>query len=280
MQLGFHFGFKKSKAYGLCGVMLAILFLGMSGHSAKADEMLSPTDTSSTLKESTENHEASYSEVGVHDNSTSQMNLQSEKVLEEEQTSLADSSKIAVLTNSSVTTSSYQEADELSEIDQNQSHFLSAIKQGAMDGAKEGVLPSITAAQAILESGWGSSELAKAPNNNLFGIKDSEDWNGEIVTVPTQEYVNGDYITVNAAFRNIPHGMTSVVDHENFYEYRVAKNNYRKVVNETDYRVAAQELKNAGYATDPSYPGKLISLIEAYKLYEWDAVSNTTKFCP
>ena len=37
-----------------------------------------------------------------------------------------------------------------------------------------------------------------------------------------------------------------------------------------------QELKNAGYATDPSYAGKLISLIEAYKLYEWDAVSNTT----
>ena len=277
MQLGFHFGFKKSKAYGLCGVMLAILFLGMSGHSAKADEMLSPTDTSSTLKESTDNHATSYSEIGVHDDSTSQMNLQSEKVLEEEQTSLADSSKIAVLTNSSVTTSSYQEADELSEIDQNQSHFLSAIKQGAMDGAKEGVLPSITAAQAILESGWGSSELAKAPNNNLFGIKDSEDWNGESVTVLTQEYVNGGYITVNAAFRKYASWNDSVVDHAKFFtstEWR--KNNYRKVVNETDYRIAAQELKNAGYATDPSYAGKLISLIEAYKLYEWDAVSNTT----
>ena len=277
MQLGFHFGFKKSKAYGLCGVMLTILFLGMSGHSAKADEMLSPTDTSSTLKESTDNHATSYSEIGVHDDSTIQMNLQSERVLEEKQSSLADSSKIAVLTNSSVTTSSYQEADELSEIDQNQSHFLSAIKQGAMDGAKEGVLPSITAAQAILESGWGSSELAKAPNNNLFGIKDSEDWNGEIVTVPTQEYVNGDYITVNAAFRKYTSWNDSVVDHAKFFtstEWR--KNNYRKVVNETDYRVAAQELKNAGYATDPSYPGKLISLIEAYKLYEWDAVSNTT----
>ena len=277
MQLGFHFGFKKSKAYGLCGVMLAILFLGMSGQSAKADEMLSPTDTSSTLKESTDNHEASYSEVGVHDDSTSQMNLQSEKVLEEEQTSLADSSKIAVLTNSSVTTSSYQEASDLSEIDQNQSQFLSAIKQGAMDGAKEGVLPSITAAQAILESGWGSSELAKAPNNNLFGIKDSEDWHGEIVTVPTQEYVNGDYITVNAAFRKYASWNDSVVDHAKFFtstEWR--KNNYRKVVNETDYHIATQELKNAGYATDPSYPGKLIRLIEAYKLYEWDAVSNTT----
>ena len=277
MQLGFHFGFKKSKAYGLCGVMLAILFLGMSGHSAKADEMLSPTDTSSTLKESTDNHATSYSEIGVHDDSTSQMNLQSERVLEEKQSSLADSSKIAVLTNSSVTTSSYQEADDLSEINQNQSHFLSAIKQGAMDGAKEGVLPSITAAQAILESGWGSSELAKAPNNNLFGIKDSEDWNGEIVTVPTQEYVNGDYITINAAFRKYTSWNDSVVDHAKFFtstEWR--KNNYRKVVNETDYRIAAQELKNAGYATDPSYAGKLISLIEAYKLYEWDAVSNTT----
>ena len=277
MQLGFHFGFKKSKAYGLCGVMLAILFLGMSGHSAKADEMLSPTDTSSTLKESTDNHATSYSEIGVHDDSTSQMNLQSEKVLEEKQSSLADSSKIAVLTNSSVTTSSYQEADDLSEIDQNQRHFLSAIKQGAMDGAKEGILPSITAAQAILESGWGSSELAKVPNNNLFGIKDSEDWHGEIVTVPTQEYLNGDYITVNAAFRKYASWNDSVVDHAKFFtstEWR--KNNYRKVVNETDYRIAAQELKNAGYATDPSYAGKLISLIEAYKLYEWDAVSNTT----
>ena len=277
MQLGFHFGFKKSKAYGLCGVMLAILFLGMSGHSAKADEMLSPTDTSSTLKESTENHEASYSEVGVHDDSMSQMNLQSEEVLEEKQTSLEDYSKIAVLTNSSVTTSSYQEADDLSEIDQNQRHFLSAIKQGAMDGAKEGILPSITAAQAILESGWGSSELAKAPNNNLFGIKDSEDWHGEIVTVPTQEYLNGDYITVNAAFRKYASWNDSVVDHAKFFtstEWR--KDNYRKVVNETAYRIAAQELKNAGYATDPSYPGKLIRLIEAYKLYEWDAVSNAT----
>jgi putative cross-wall-targeting lipoprotein signal len=277
MQLGFHFGFKKSKAYGLCGVMLTILFLGMSGHSAKADEMLSPTDTSSSLKESTDNHEVSYSEVGAHDDSTSQMNLQSERVLEEKQTSLEDSSKIAVLTNSSVTISSYQEADNLSEIDQNQSHFLSAIKQGAMDGAKEGILPSITAAQAILESGWGSSQLAKAPNNNLFGIKDSEDWHGAIVTVPTQEYLNGDYITVNAAFRKYASWNDSVVDHAKFFtstEWR--KDNYRKVVNETDYRIAAQELKNAGYATDPNYPGKLIRLIEAYKLYEWDAMCNNS----
>ena len=40
-----------------------------------------------------------------------------------------------------------------------------------MDGAKEGVLPSITAAQAILESGWGSSELAKLPTIIFLALK-------------------------------------------------------------------------------------------------------------
>ena len=231
-----------------------------------------------SLKESTDNHAASYSEVGVHDDSMSQMNLQSEEVLEEKQTSLEDYSKIAVLTNSSVTTSSYQEADDLSEIDQNQRHFLSAIKQGAMDGAKEGILPSITAAQAILESGWGSSELAKAPNNNLFGIKDSEDWHGEIVTVPTQEYLNGDYITVNAAFRKYASWNDSVVDHAKFFtstEWR--KDNYRKVVNETDYRIAARRTEECRICDRSNLsPENLSRLIEAYKLYEWDAMCNNS----
>ena len=55
----------------------------------------------------------------------------------------------------------------------------------------------------------------------------------------------------------------------------MAKNNYRKVINTTDYRTATQELKNAEYATDPSYAVKLIRLIEVYKLYEWDQESNT-----
>ena len=99
------------------------------------------------------------------------MNLQSEKILEEKQASLADSSKMAVLTNSSVTTSSYQEADDPSEINQNQSHFLSAIKQGAMDGAKEGVLPSITAAQAILEVVGEALSLLRLPTIIFLALR-------------------------------------------------------------------------------------------------------------
>ena len=89
------------------------------------------------------------------------------------------------------------------------------------------------------------------------------------MTVLTQEYVNGDYIKINAAFRKYTSWNDSVVDHAKFFtstEWR--KNNYRKVVNETDYRIAAQELKNAGYATDPSYAGKLISLIGCSEQYD------------
>ena len=87
-----------------------------------------------------------------------------------------------------MTTISYQEADNLSEIDQKQSHFLSAIKQGAMDGVRKGP-SSITAAQAILESGWGSSEL-QGPNNNRLALRIQKDWEWRKRNCPVhQEYV-------------------------------------------------------------------------------------------
>ena len=279
MQLGFHFGFKKSKAYGLCGVMLAILFLGMFSQSAKAEEVIPLTEVSTMLKADNTEPITNNSEVGIDNISKSQTDFQTQKLSDSMKIEQKNSSDIAVLTNSFESTSSSQEPDdaEVFNQDQSQKDFLDAIKQGAIDGAKEGILPSITAAQAILESGWGNSGLAKAPNHNLFGIKDSDDWNRETVTVPTQEFVNGNYITVNAAFRKYASWNDSVVDHAKFFtgtEWR--RNNYRKVVNETDYRIAAQELKNAGYATDPGYAGKLISLIEVYKLYEWDEMSNNS----
>ena len=291
-------GFKKNKTYGLCGVMLTMLFLGTCGVTAGADEVMEnpskanatkpiskeQTTSSTTVSnsETVPKGEKQTSEVTFENSYTTVTAEASFNTVDQNSTETvfqdkADYIAASNLNNNYVTRSAYQGPDSVDSTSESQSHFLNAIKQGAMDGAKEGVLPSITAAQAILESGWGSSELAKAPNNNLFGIKDSEDWNGESVTVLTQEYVNGGYITVNAAFRKYASWNDSVVDHAKFFtstEWR--KNNYRKVVNETDYRIAAQELKNAGYATDPSYAGKLIRLIEAYKLYEWDEMSNNS----
>jgi flagellum-specific peptidoglycan hydrolase FlgJ len=56
------------------------------------------------------------------------------------------------------------------------------------DMKKTGILASLTIAQAILESNWGRSSLAQAPNNNLFGIKGS--YNGQSCVFPTSEFLN------------------------------------------------------------------------------------------
>lgn len=152
--------------------------------------------------------------------------------------------------------------------------FLDEIKQGAIDGWRTSkILPSITAAQALHESDWGRSNLAKAPNYNLFGIKASADWTGATVWMNTNEHVNGTTITIQAEFRKYDSWSHSAGDHGEFFtstEWR--KNNYRLVVGETDYKKAAQALQSAGYATDPLYASKLINHINNYKLHEWDSV--------
>ena len=129
----------------------------------------------------------------------------------------------------------------------------------------------MTGAQAALESGWGTSALARAPYNNQFGIKASDDWTGRVVKMPTKEYLNGAWVAVNADFRAYDDINDSVADHAKFFtstEWR--KSNYKAVIGETDYKKACYAVKAAGYATDPDYASKLINIIEKYKLYEWD----------
>lgn len=166
MQAKSYFGFKKSKAYGLCGGMLTTILLGTYGLKVGADEVTPRTiDTVSLSQESTENRANSSStgilnpesvrkedkqtlEVDIGNNANTLSNETScyddgEKLSESINPTQEQKTEVAVLTNSYVTTSSYQETDDASETNQNQSRFLSAIKQGAIDGAKEGVLPSI-----------------------------------------------------------------------------------------------------------------------------------------
>ena len=147
--------------------------------------------------------------------------------------------------------------------------FLSTIKEGCIQGWREhAVLASISGAQAILESNWGKSTLALKANN-LFGIKG--DYNGASLTVETKEFINKVFKIVEATFRKYPSWSESITDHSAFFtstEWR--KNNYAAVVGEMDYKKAAQALSDAGYATDPDYPAKLIKLIETYDLHQWD----------
>jgi lysozyme len=143
--------------------------------------------------------------------------------------------------------------------------FLSQIKAGAVSGwNKYQVLPSVTAAQAILESGWGRSQLATA-GNNLFGIKGS--YQGQSIYFPTQEWNGSQYITIQDAFRKYPNWSASVEDHGAFL---VENPRYSNLLGVTDYRRVASLLQQDGYATAPTYASSLISIIEYNQLHQWD----------
>nr|WP_233230925.1 GW domain-containing glycosaminoglycan-binding protein [Listeria weihenstephanensis] len=133
------------------------------------------------------------------------------------------------------------------------------------------VLSSITLAQAILESGWGKSQLA-VQGNNLFGIKGK--YLGQSVIMPTQEFVNGQMVTVNAEFRKYPTKAESITDHALLFVNGLSwsKDHYKKVVDAKDYIEAANELQKAGYATDPNYALKLIQVVESNNLAKYDVI--------
>lgn len=132
------------------------------------------------------------------------------------------------------------------------------------------VLPSITLAQAILESDWGTSQLS-SKYHNLFGVK-AQSSNSKSVYLDTQEYVNGRYVTVKARFEVYDSWNASLAEHARLLAYGTKWNpdQYRDVVSATNYVQAAQGLEKDGYATDPTYTEKLISLIKNYKLYQFD----------
>ena len=125
---------------------------------------------------------------------------------------------------------------------------------------RSGIPASITLAQGLLESGYGLSELA-VKGNNHFGIKCHNNWTGG------KMYHDDD--AKGECFRKYSDPELSYRDHSDFLRYR---DRYKFLfdLELTDYKGWAHGLKKAGYATDPSYPSKLIRLIETYKLHEYD----------
>ena len=151
--------------------------------------------------------------------------------------------------------------------------FIESVAEGAIEGwTKYKVLPSITVAQAILESGWGSSTLSTKAHN-LFGIKGS--YNGNSVIMSTAEYINGSYVYVNASFRAYANNNESVEDHGAFLN---ENSRYSNLLGDTSYTSVAYKLKADGYATAPTYATSLINLIQTYGLDRLDtiAISGTS----
>lgn len=148
--------------------------------------------------------------------------------------------------------------------------FISSVLPGALESYKKyKIYPSVTLAQAILESGWGKSGLTKKANN-LFGIKSSSAWKGESINMKTAEYTksNSKYY-INADFRKYPTLADSIIDHAKFLNEnsRYAKHGVFTAENSSKQAFA---LQRAGYATSPIYAVQLISLIEKYDLDRYD----------
>lgn len=165
-----------------------------------------------------------------------------------------------------------------------QKDFIATVGEMARaDAQQTQVLASLTIAQAILESGWGTSGLTTKANA-LFGIKADSRWSGRVYSSATQECYDGvNFVKETAVFRAYDCWQDSINDHSAFL---LASSRYAAVIGETNYKTACTAIHAAGYATDPAYAQKLISLIETYGLTAYDAEatqaadSSSSNVCP
>ena len=144
-----------------------------------------------------------------------------------------------------------------------QLQFVNDIKQGAVDCYREtGVLPSLTMAQAILETGWGKYRIG----NNVFGIKAGSSWDGKTQRCATKEYRGGRYVSEMATFRDYDSLSDSIIDHGQL----LTQDFYKPVRDAKNYKEACKQVQACGYATSPTYAQNLINIIEEYGLDQWD----------
>jgi LysM repeat protein len=139
--------------------------------------------------------------------------------------------------------------------------YIKQYKDIAIDEMKRAAIPaSITLAQGIHESSFGTSYLAKNTNNH-FGIKCKETWTGK-----TFKYTDD---APNECFRVYDKVEDSYKDHSDFLRNRPYYTPLFKL-DIYDYKAWAHGLKKSGYATNPKYAEILIKTIEDYQLYIFD----------
>lgn len=147
----------------------------------------------------------------------------------------------------------------------NPNDFIATVAQAAQASATKTKIPaSFTVAEGALESGWG----AHAPGFNLFGIKADPQWKGAVTVQRTREFLNGSWIFINARFRAYPDWLGSISDHAQFL---LDNPRYQPAFAYTSGVTFAQAVAAAGYATDPDYASKIITIIKAHNLSSLDA---------
>ena len=138
---------------------------------------------------------------------------------------------------------------------------LAAPAQAA--SAATGIPARFIIGQAALESGWGKSEIRKAdgsPSHNVFGIKATKDWTGKTVSTVTTEYVNGKPQRTVEKFRAYDSYQEAMTDYASLLK---GNPRYAQVINSSrDVNGFANGMQRAGYATDPHYAKKLMSIMQ------------------
>ena len=149
-----------------------------------------------------------------------------------------------------------------------QQSFVSQMLPHALQAASaSGVPPELMLGQAALESGWGRRQILMpdgTSSHNLFGIKATASWHGKVAQVMTTEYKNGVAYKQLEKFR----AYDSYDDAFKDYAGMLSSNpRYAGVMQQSGSPVGmAHALQNAGYATDPKYAEKLVSVMRAMNI--------------
>ena len=118
--------------------------------------------------------------------------------------------------------------------------------------------PSTVLAMAALESGYNLNA------ETLFGIK------GEGQVLDTTEYIDGKYINVKDSFKLYPSISASV---QGLYDLMQIER-YHPACECVEWEEECRQIQKCGYATDPEYSDKLISIINSYQLTMFNSLDN------
>ncbi|MGO4379756.1 glycoside hydrolase family 73 protein [Pseudoduganella sp. RAF53_2] len=145
--------------------------------------------------------------------------------------------------------------------------FVAAVGPAARASMAVTRIPaSFTVAQAALESSWGKSQLA-VQARNLFGVKASAGWTGDVLTMDTREFIKGQWVVVPARWRTYADWLACIDDHAQF----LLKNpRYKPAFACRDAESFVRAVAAAGYATDPQYADKIIAVIRGRSLTALD----------
>jgi flagellar protein FlgJ len=175
-----------------------------------------------------------------------------------------------------ITALSYQSMGALKEDHsqpiQSADEFVRRLHPLAVQAARElGVEPKVILAQAALESGWGRSVIQNGNGSNtynLFNIKADKAWQGKQAQVATLEFDQGIAKKVNAGFRSYDSFQESFKDYVDFIKSNPRYGDaLKKAGNAEQYM---HELQRAGYATDPKYADKVMSIYQGNTMSDFE----------